>query len=50
MRKGFAPGHLFSADRRFHHHLRIDCGHPDDARTLVAIRTLGDIVKSLMAT
>ena len=45
-----APGHLFSADRRFRNFLRINHGHPDDRRTAQAIRTLGQIVRSLAGT
>ena len=36
-----APGVLFSADHRFTHHLRLNVGHPGDARFDDAIRTLG---------
>jgi DNA-binding transcriptional MocR family regulator len=38
-----APGVLFSADRRFRHALRLNAGHPDDARVVNAIRTLGEL-------
>ena len=38
-----APGHLFSADRRFSHCIRINCGHPGDARFDAAMRTVGQL-------
>lgn len=41
---GIAPGHLFSADRRYAHHLRLNHGYPGDPRTEVAYRHLGQIV------
>jgi DNA-binding transcriptional MocR family regulator len=42
-----APGHLFSADRRFAHHLRINFGHPGDARIEPALKTVGRIACTL---
>jgi DNA-binding transcriptional MocR family regulator len=42
-----APGHLFSVDRRFTHFIRVNYGHPADARALAAIKTLGQIAASL---
>jgi DNA-binding transcriptional MocR family regulator len=41
---GVAPGHLFSADHRHCHHLRINHGHPGDPRTEASFKVLGDIV------
>jgi len=38
-----APGVLFSADRRFAHHMRLNVGHPDDPRVDDALRTLGEL-------
>ena len=38
-----APGVLFSADRRFTHHLRLNVGHPDDPRFDGALRRLGEL-------
>jgi DNA-binding transcriptional MocR family regulator len=38
-----APGVLFSADRRFTHHLRLNVGHPGDARFDGALRRLGEL-------
>jgi DNA-binding transcriptional MocR family regulator len=38
-----APGLLFSADRRFVHHLRLNAGHPGDARIDPALRRLGEL-------
>ena len=40
-RISIAPGHLFSADRRFGHCLRLNYGHPGDARFVAAITTVG---------
>lgn len=40
---GVAPGHLFSADQRYCHHLRINLGHPGDHRTEASLKVLGDI-------
>ena len=42
-----APGVLFSADRRFTHHLRLNVGHPGDDRIDAAIRTLGELATAL---
>jgi len=44
-----APGHLFSADRRFAHCVRINYGHPDDARFDEALKTVGQLACSLAA-
>lgn len=41
---GVAPGHLFSADHRYCHHLRINHGHPGDPRTEASFKVLGEIV------
>jgi DNA-binding transcriptional MocR family regulator len=41
---GVAPGHLFSADHRYCHHLRINHGYPGDPRTEASFKVLGDIV------
>lgn len=38
-----APGVLFSADRRFTHHLRLNVGHPGDSRFDAAMRHLGEL-------
>jgi DNA-binding transcriptional MocR family regulator len=40
---GVAPGHLFSADQRYCHHLRINHGYPGDPRTEASIKALGEI-------
>ncbi|MFH7043972.1 PLP-dependent aminotransferase family protein [Paucibacter sp. JuS9] len=42
-----APGQLFSADQRFANFLRLNCGHPGDRRSEQAIKTLGQIARSL---
>lgn len=41
-----APGVLFSADRRFTHHLRVNVGHPGDPRFDVALRLLGELAQA----
>lgn len=46
---GVAPGHLFSADQRYRHHLRINHGHPSDSRFEAALCSLGRIVSELAA-
>ncbi len=38
-----APGVLFSADRRFVHHLRLNVGHPGDPRVDDALRRVGEL-------
>jgi len=38
-----APGHLFSVDRRFANFVRVNYGNPADARTLAAVRMLGQL-------
>lgn len=43
---GVAPGHLFSADRRYTRHLRINYGYLDDPRLEGAIRSLGDLANA----
>ncbi|HNW63504.1 MAG TPA: PLP-dependent aminotransferase family protein [Aquabacterium sp.] len=42
-----APGVLFSADRRFTHHLRLNVGHPGDPRIDGAVRQLGEMAASM---
>jgi DNA-binding transcriptional MocR family regulator len=39
-----APGVLFSADQRFTHHLRLNVGHPIDAKVKAALRQLALMV------
>jgi len=43
-----APGHLFSADHRFSHHLRVNFGHPDHPDVETSLKTLGQIAKALL--
>ncbi|MBI5268600.1 MAG: PLP-dependent aminotransferase family protein [Burkholderiales bacterium] len=43
-----APGALFSADRRFHHHLRLNTGHPGDVRLDQALRRLGELASEAL--
>jgi len=38
-----APGHLFSADRRFAHHLRLNYGHHDADALRAALQKLGQL-------
>lgn len=42
-----APGHLFSADHRFAHHLRINFGQADATQLDAALKLLGALAKSL---
>lgn len=42
-----APGHLFSADGRFRHHVRINYGHPRPEQLEAAIRTVGKLATRL---
>jgi DNA-binding transcriptional MocR family regulator len=44
-----APGQLFSADRRFHHHVRINYGHPSKVQLENALKTLGQLAGSLLS-
>ena len=44
-----APGHLFSADHRFSHHLRVNFGHPENEHVEEALRTVGKIARALMS-
>jgi DNA-binding transcriptional MocR family regulator len=46
---GVAPGHIFSADRRYSHHLRINHGYPGDVRMEWSLRTLGSIVADVQS-
>lgn len=40
-----APGVLFSADQRFSNHLRLNIGHPIDAKVQAALKILGSLAK-----
>lgn len=42
-----APGHLFSADRRFRHHVRLNYGHPSSAQLETALKTLGKLATGI---
>lgn len=44
------PGHLFSAQAQFHHHIRLSCGVVDGERARRSLRQLGDLVTELLAT
>lgn len=43
-----APGLLFSGDGRFTHHLRLNVGHPGDARFALAVQRVGEIAATLL--
>lgn len=45
-----APGHLFSADRRFSHCVRLNYGYPGDPRFEAAIKTVGQLASTLAAS
>lgn len=44
-----APGPIFSAQREFRHHLRLNFGHPDSARQSAAIAVLGELIRAQLA-
>jgi len=44
-----APGHLFSADRRFRHHVRLNYGHPRPEQLEAALKTIGRLAARLGA-
>jgi DNA-binding transcriptional MocR family regulator len=46
-RISIAPGHLFSADQRFSHCLRLNYGYPGDARFEDALKTVGQLACTL---
>ena len=43
------PGMMFSATRKFRNFVRINCGHPWDARTERAVERLGQLVREMAA-
>jgi DNA-binding transcriptional MocR family regulator len=43
-----SPGHLFSADHRYKHHVRINFGHPENQHFEVALKTVGTIARALV--
>lgn len=45
-----APGALFSADQRFRNAMRLNGGHPHDARVAQAVKWLGDQARAAMGT
>ncbi|MBI2750012.1 MAG: PLP-dependent aminotransferase family protein [Burkholderiales bacterium] len=47
-RISIAPGHLFSADKRFSNCLRVNYGYPGDPRFEDALRTVGEMAHALM--
>lgn len=44
-----APGQIFSTDQRFAHCVRINYGHPAQARFEDALRTVGELASTLVA-
>ena len=42
-----APGIIFSGDKRFHHHIRLNCSYACDDKITQAIKTLGELVAEL---
>ena len=42
------PGMLFSATRKFRNFIRINCGHPWDARIEHAVERIGGLVRELL--
>ena len=43
------PGMMFSATRKFRNFVRINCGHPWNARTEHAVERLGQLVRDMAA-
>ena len=43
-----APGHLFSADHRYRHHVRVNFGHPENEGVEAALRAVGAMAQGLM--
>ncbi len=48
-RISLAPGALFSADQRFSNFLRINYGHPQPGRMEAALKTVGQLARSMAA-
>ncbi len=46
---GLTPGLMFSATRKFRNFVRINCGHPWDARIESAVERLGELVRGMSA-
>jgi DNA-binding transcriptional MocR family regulator len=44
-----APGHLFSGDGRFRHHVRLNYGHPSPRQLEAGLKTLGKLAAGLLA-
>lgn len=42
-----APGHLFSPGNDYRHHVRLNFGHPDNARIADALKIVGRLAKAL---
>jgi len=49
-RISLAPGALFSADQRFSHFLRINYGHPQKGQLEAALKTVGQLARSMVIT
>ena len=43
-----APGQIFSADQRFHHHLRLNYGFHEETKLATALQQLGTLLFSLL--
>jgi DNA-binding transcriptional MocR family regulator len=43
---GFVPGHLFSAQGKYHNCLRLSCGHPWNEHLERGVETIGNLVKA----
>jgi DNA-binding transcriptional MocR family regulator len=44
-----APGHLFSADRRFRNHVRINYAHPRPQQLEEALKTVGGLARGMVS-
>lgn len=44
-----APGHLFSGDRRFSHHVRLNYGHPSASQLQDALKTVGKLAAGILS-
>lgn len=42
-----APGIIFSSDKRFSHHIRLNCSYACDDKITEAIQTLGRLIKNM---
>ncbi|MFA0502372.1 PLP-dependent aminotransferase family protein, partial [Vibrio sp. 10N.222.46.A1] len=42
-----APGIIFSSDKKFSHHIRLNCSYACDDKIAEAIRTLGSLIQTM---